>query len=137
MIVDAVVVGQQRHRRHNLARLAIPALGNLMIEPGTLDLLRQRLLADGLNGGDLAARDIAHRHDTGTDRLAIHMDRTGATLGNPAAELGTRQFENVPQHPEQWHVTGHIHNMGLIVYFHRLHGALLSPLNLKDIKPID
>src|SRR5690242_6207976 len=40
---------------------------------------------------------------TGTDGLAVDVNRAGATLCNAAAVLGTCDTEFVPQHPKQWH----------------------------------
>jgi hypothetical protein len=45
------VLGQERSRCHNLARLAISALRNLLFNPGSL----QRRIIQTLNGCDLLA----------------------------------------------------------------------------------
>ena len=83
-------------------------MGDVERDPGILDLLAGRRLSDRLDGGDSFADDAAHRSDTGPDRLAVELDRTGAARGNAAAELGAGKADHVAQHPEKRHVRGHV-----------------------------
>src|SRR6266853_2490705 len=86
--IGRVGVGrEQRRRGHDLAGLAIAALRHLQIDPGLLNLLAGRRLADGLDGDDLLSRHRRNRRDAGTGRSAIDVHRAGAAKRGAAAEL--------------------------------------------------
>src|SRR3984893_11933807 len=67
------VARKQRRRGHDLARLAVPALNDLPVEPGLLDLGAHRCRADCLDRGDLGGADAVDRGDAGTDGGAVDM----------------------------------------------------------------
>src|SRR5262245_5317426 len=53
------------------------------------------------DGRDRATIGRGYRRDTGTDRDAVQMDRTGAALRDAAAELRSGQTQLLANHPEQ------------------------------------
>src|SRR6185295_7293347 len=77
-IAGTCVLGKECRRGHDLARLAVAALGDVERDPGFLDLLACGRAPDGLDGGDVLAGDGAHRSSAGPDRLAVEVYRTGA-----------------------------------------------------------
>ncbi len=91
---------QQGRRGHDLARLAVAALGHVLGRPGLL----HRVAAVGrqaLDGGDLFPDRVLHRQDAGARRHPVDLHRAGAALGDAAAELGAGQPDLVAQDPEQ------------------------------------
>jgi hypothetical protein len=93
---------EKGHGGHDLSRLAVAALGNIGFHPGLLDRMRA-VFADVLDGAYLGAGNGTHGHNAGPHRLPPHVDRTSSTQANAATELGSRQSQNIPQVPEQWH----------------------------------
>ncbi|MNP67587.1 hypothetical protein D3C76_1634370 [compost metagenome] len=82
---------QQSYRRHDLPRLAVPALHHFMFQPCLLYRLADRLLAYRLNGGDLTTGHRADRQYTRADCLPIQVHRADATLRDTAPVLGSGQ----------------------------------------------
>src|SRR3979490_272680 len=70
------VACEQRRSRHDLARLAVAALGDLAVEPGLLDLGARRGLADRLDRRDLGCADAVDRGDAGAGGRAGDPDGT-------------------------------------------------------------
>src|SRR5688572_17124344 len=98
-LVDVRVTGlrggrEQGRRLHDLAGLAVAALRNIVGLPGTLHRVRA-VLAQALDGDDLAPLGGGHRSDAGANRLAVQMDRACATCGDAAGELGAGQSQLV------------------------------------------
>src|ERR1039458_7634714 len=60
---------------HDLAGLAIAALGHLKLDPGRLNRLSW-LALKALDCGDVSTVDRRQWRDAGTDRLAVQVDRT-------------------------------------------------------------
>jgi hypothetical protein len=56
------------------------------------------------NRANAAARGALHGGDAGADCLPVLMHGAGPAQGHAAAELGSRQSENVSQIPEQRHI---------------------------------
>jgi hypothetical protein len=52
----------------------------------------QRAIGEAFDGLDRAARDLAHRHQAGTDLLAVEAHGTGAAVAGIAADLGAGEF---------------------------------------------
>src|SRR3954451_17280779 len=96
---------QQCRRRHDLARLAISALRDLMLEPSLLDLRTDRCRTYRLNRCDLGVTNAVDRRDAGTDGGAVEMHGAGATQRHAAAELRAGHAEHVAQNPQQRRVT--------------------------------
>ena len=90
-VVDVGVTGrrvarQQRGGGHDLARLAVAALGNRELDPRELE----RVLTGGveaLDGGHGPARRSGHRREAAAYGLPVQVDRAGAALADAAAEL--------------------------------------------------
>jgi hypothetical protein len=80
-----------------------PHCGTCPRHPGELDGVRA-LRVQSLDGRDAAVREIAQPGLAGAHRLAVHMHRAGAALGDAAAVLRAGQAEVVAQRPEQGHV---------------------------------
>src|SRR2546425_8655176 len=55
-----------------------------------------------LNSGDLVVEDRTQWQDTGARRASVHMDRTGAALGDATAVLRPGEAEAIAQDPQQW-----------------------------------
>src|SRR6266545_3920676 len=93
--------GQQRGRAHDLAHLAIAALGDVERGPRGLDLLADGGRAQALDGRDLLARGQRDRSAARTHGPAVDVHGARATKGHPATELGAGHPESVSEHPEQ------------------------------------
>src|ERR1700691_3057299 len=100
-IVRVRVAVKQRRGRHDLASLAIAALGHCIFHPGLLDLSAVGRTTNSFNGDDGAGADIANGQLTRTHRLAPHMHGADAAWGDAAAIFGADQIEMVAQHPQK------------------------------------
>src|SRR5262249_13199040 len=78
---------EQGGGRHDLARLAVPALNDFALEPSLLNLAASRCPANCLDRRDLRGADSVDGSDTGTCRNAIDMHGAGAAERHPTAEL--------------------------------------------------
>ena len=87
--------------------LTVPALRDIVVDPGLLQRRELLALGETLDCGDLQTGDGTHRDLTGADGLAIEVHRAGATLGDTAAELGADEIELVTQYPKQRRVIRH------------------------------
>src|SRR6267142_3211806 len=67
------IAREQRRSRHDLPRLAVPALNDLAVEPGLLNLGARRCRADGLDGCDLGLSDAVDRSNAGPNGDAVDM----------------------------------------------------------------
>src|SRR5712671_6113070 len=85
---------EQRGGLHDLARLAVAALGDVIRDPGALDWV-SAIGAEAFDCRDLMACGRSERRDAGADRFAIQMHCARATRPDAAAELGPGQTENV------------------------------------------
>src|SRR5258708_4959546 len=95
----AWIARQQRSCCHDLARLTISALNDVMIEPSPLHLPANRSLADGFNSSHCGLPDTVDRGDARSRRRAIYVNRTSAAKRHTASKLSSCHLENVPQHP--------------------------------------
>ena len=95
------LIPQQRGGRHHHARLAVPALGRLVLYPGLLHLGQLAVYGKALNGFDLLALEAGNRHRTGSQWQAIDQHRARAADADAAAIFGAGQPEVIAQHPEQ------------------------------------
>src|ERR1700757_4244573 len=87
---------------HDLAGLAVTALGNVDFHPCGLDGLESGG-AEIFDGADFGPGRALHGGDAGTDRLAVLVDGAGSTEGHAAAELGAGEAEDVAEVPEEGH----------------------------------
>ena len=111
-------VGQQGGGGHDLAGLAVAALGHVHSFPGFLHgmafVCRRR---KPLDGGDGLAGDAAHVRHAGAHRLAANQDRAGAAGADTAAVLGAFQVQHIAQDPKERRVGRHIDRPDLVVHF--------------------
>src|SRR5690606_21816927 len=117
---------EQAYRRHDLPRLAIAALGDVLLDPGLLHHLAHWIGLHAFNGGYRSSGHVRDRCDAGADRRAIHMHRAGAAQRHAAAELGAGHAQLVTQRPEQRHVVGDVEVPGLTIDLKLWHGELLA-----------
>src|SRR5262245_17084533 len=96
------LLGEERGRGHDLAGLAVAALGDPDLGPGELDGMRLAVSAESLDRRDALADGGGDGGYAGADRLAVDVDRAGAALGDAAAEFGSCKSESLAQRPEQW-----------------------------------
>ena len=92
---------QQRGRCHDHAVGAVAALRSLFGDEGCLDpagLLRR---PEPFERRDRVACDLLHRCHAGAHRLAVKQHRTGAALGQTAAEFGRVQAKRISQDVEE------------------------------------
>src|SRR6185437_9331820 len=90
---------QERHRRQNLAGLAIAALRHILGHPRRLHRMRRAAFAKPFYGGDLFALGGRYRQHAGADCLALDQHRAGTALGDAAAIFGTGQAKLVAERP--------------------------------------
>jgi hypothetical protein len=76
-------------------------LHGTLIQECLLHRVQAVALGEAFNGSDLLLGDIADTRDTGSARLAIDQDGTGAALAFAAAVLASCQIEMVAQYEEQ------------------------------------
>src|SRR6202020_587268 len=100
-----LVFGQQGGGLHELTRLAIATLGHVERNPGLLERV-ESILAEMLDGGDVAAGDVADRNAAGTHRRAINMDGTTSAQAGAAVEACSSQPKLVAQNPQERSVGG-------------------------------
>src|SRR5579871_1293187 len=107
--------GNERGRGHDLPGLAIAALHHFEAEPRLLDLASRLGCADALDRRHLAVADRTYGQEAGAHRLSVDMDRAGAALRDPAAELGSGEADHVPQSPEQRSIGRDLDRFGLSI----------------------
>jgi hypothetical protein len=105
--IDSGIVGtgityQKRGCRHDLTRLAIPALHNFKVQPGVLNLLASCGIPDCLNRRDCRFSDALDRGYARAYRLTVEMNCAGSAQRHAASKLGSGQPKDVAQYPEQW-----------------------------------
>src|SRR3990167_2835385 len=87
---------------HDLAALAVAALGHVVLHPGVAHGAAHAVISpgDGFDSGDLFALDAADGRDTGARGRAAGVQGAGAARGRAAAELGAGQAQRIAQRPE-------------------------------------
>src|SRR5262249_15933812 len=101
------ILGQQSSGLHDLARLAVAALGHLLELPR--DLQRMRLAAaQPFDGRDLLAGGLLGRSLTGAHGDSVEMHRAGAAKARAAAELGAGHLQLLADDPQERRVVGSI-----------------------------
>jgi hypothetical protein len=92
--------GEQRRRRHDLARLAIAALRHVLLDPGLLHGM-QALARQALDRDHAAVPDGAHRQRARSDRLSVQVHGAGPAQPGAAPVFGAREPQVVAEHPEE------------------------------------
>src|SRR4051812_26891375 len=99
------IVAQKSARLHDLSRLAVTALRDLLLAPGNL----QGMLALGVepfDGRDARARHRGDRRDARSRRAPVDVHRARSAEPDPAAKLRAGEPELVADDPEQGRVVG-------------------------------
>src|SRR6266513_925714 len=123
------ICGEQRRCGHDLAGLAIAALGHLQLDPRPLNLSSGGCGADGLDRSDALAGCGRDRRDARAHRLAIKVDRARAAQSEAATEFRAGHSEHIAKHPEQRRVVVDIDAAGFAVDCQRMwHLSLLKGL---------
>ena len=102
-LIDVFIAGvrisvEEGHRRHDLTRVAVSALGHVIFDPRPLNRVTP-VGREAFYRNDLLANHGRNGGDAGPDRLAVHEDRAGAAPRDAAAVLRAREPEVVPYQP--------------------------------------
>ena len=102
-LVDVGVGGlglfrEQRDRGHDLAGLAVAALGNIFLDPCFLHGVTA-IGGKAFDGSDLFAGYIGNRQHAGARHFAVDVHGTGSALHDAAAEFRPGHIQDVAQHP--------------------------------------
>jgi hypothetical protein len=121
------VVREERCRRHNLSRLAVPALYDLELEPRTLGRGAAWCLTYPLDSGYARGPDRRYRQYAGPDRTPVQVYGACPALGDTASKLCPGEAKDVAQCPQQRHLGGQIRRARLSIDVEtNLHGVDLS-----------
>src|SRR5829696_4289838 len=82
--------------RHDHAGLAIAALRHVVIEPGLLHLVKDPVLGEAFDRGDLLAFSFADRQRARAHCLTIDVNRACAALRDAAAIFGAGKADLFP-----------------------------------------
>src|SRR5688572_10294740 len=94
------VFPEQRRGAHDLARLAVAALGHLLRDPRLLQRVA-RVAREAFYGGNAPALKVLDRIQAREVGLAVDMHGAGSALPHSTAELGTRELQLLAQDPQQ------------------------------------
>src|SRR5262252_6173984 len=117
--IDLVVAGlwsfrEQSCSRHDLSGLAVPALRNLLGNPGLLYGVRI-VRRQTFDGRDLLGANRRNRGLTGSHRLAVQMHRTRAAQSHSTPVLRAGHIQLVAQNPQKWSIRRSIDIVGTVV----------------------
>ena len=102
------LLGEERGGRHDLAGLAIAALGHTDFGPGALDGMGLVRGSKAFDCGDALADGGGDGRDAGTNWLTVDVDGACAALGDAAAVFGASETKLLSQSPKQWNSRLHI-----------------------------
>lgn len=108
-------VREQSRGGHELPRLTIPALRDVLAQPRSLQMATARA-GQPLDRRDVLAGGRGKRHLARSRRRAAHMNGTGSARADPTPELGPREPQCVAQYPEEWRVGRHVDGVYLPVH---------------------
>src|SRR5262249_27863491 len=91
---------EQRRGAHDLAALAVAALGRVLLDPRLLERV-QAARAEALDGGDGLRLDLAHGRDARAHGLAVDVHGARAAERHAAAVLRAGEAELLAEHPEE------------------------------------
>ena len=109
-------LGEERRHGHDHAGLAVAALRHLVVYPGLLHRVQLAVLLQPLDGRDRHPLGRGYRQGAGADGPAVEVHGAGPAGRDAAPELGARQAERVPEHPQQRRVGFHVYRAGLSVH---------------------
>lgn len=119
------VVAQQYGGRHDLAGVAVAALGYVNFLPGLLERVAV-IGREPLNGYHLLAFCAAQRGDAGAYSFTVEVHYTGAALGHAAAVLGAGEPDEVPNGPQKRHIGVGIQLINLLIDRYGNHGQWIE-----------
>ena len=102
------LLGEERRGGHDLAGLAVAALGDADFRPGELDRMGSVRGAEAFDGGDLLADAGGDGSYTGADGFTVEVDGAGAALGDAAGVLGAGQRYVFAKEPQQRQLFGNV-----------------------------
>src|SRR5437763_7684087 len=108
------LLGEQRRRGHDLARLAVAALRHVFRDPRPLHRVGA-VLGQAFDRRDALVGDRGNGQHAGARGDALQMHGAGAALRDATAELGARESERVAQHPEERRVGCDVDGFALAV----------------------
>src|SRR6516225_12416970 len=133
------VLFEQSGRLHDLARLAIAALRDLLGDPSLLQRVA-RIRRQAFDRRDLLAANIRQLRTARADGLSVDVDSAGAALSDAAAEFRPSQLEMLAYHPKQWRIglCFHAHGFAVDRKCYRRHASLhsLSLVGRRIFRPI-
>src|SRR5262249_26130116 len=100
---------EQRRRGHDLARLAIAALGHVERRPRLLHGMRARR-RQTLDGDDpVGGAHVSHPDGAGALHLVVDVHRAGAALRDAAAVFRAGEADLLADHPQERGIGLHLH----------------------------
>ena len=107
-LVDVFVAGlgffgEQRGGLHDLATLAVAALGDIAFAPGFLNGVIA-LGVEAFDRGDFLAYDGGHGSDATALGFAVDVDGACAAESCAASEFGAGHVEKISHVPQHWHL---------------------------------
>ena len=111
----------QRHRGHDLAGLAVAALGDVVVQPGLLHRVQAVRRAVTVSGSpsmvvtSSSGRELADRTAHGLNALPLMWDVQALQTLMPQPYFGPVTPRQVAQHPQQADVVGDVDGDGLAV----------------------
>ena len=91
-------LGEQGDCGHDLAGLAVTALGNIFFNPGFLDGVRT-IGGEAFNGKDFLATDAGDGSDAGASGFAVDVNGASTAESHAATEFRARHVEGIAQYP--------------------------------------
>jgi len=104
-------LGEEFRRLHDLAGLAVTALGHLVPNPRLLEGVR-RIGGQSLDRRDVLARGFGRQRLAGAQRLAVDVNGAGAAKACAAAVFGAREADLVADHPQKRRIGLGVHRHG-------------------------
>ena len=118
-VVDVLVgglriIGKEGGSGHELAGLAVAALGDVEFTPSFLEGMGA-VGRKALDGDDGFATDAGDRSHAGLDGLTADMHGARAALADAATEFGANEVEVIAEYPQERGLGSHVHSAGLAV----------------------
>src|SRR5439155_9083063 len=95
------VLVEQGHGLHDLAGLAVTALGHVVVDPGLLDGVQLVTLGQALDRRDVLALDRAHGRDAHAVGHTVDVAGAGAAQPHATAVLQAVDIHAVPEDPQE------------------------------------
>jgi len=106
---------QERRRGHDLAGLAVAALGHVVLDPSFLQRM-VAVLGEALNGGHGLCADVTYGDLAALHLLAVEENGASAASADPASILRTGQSEKIAHNPKEGHIRHRFDRVNSAVY---------------------